>query len=172
MLQLKHIVSSCQQLLMGGIFFQRSVANIRLKRSRINPVPVSLQGLSGIFNLSRPGNVFYIPFFKITIIIMCTSTRSSIPPVIIQHYTTGEILMIGYMDSIAYSTTLQTGYVSLYDPKTKTTSENGAACGHKLEVREFFINNCESCILVKVIPQGLTCRQCIRCSFTKARLKT
>jgi phosphoribosyl-ATP pyrophosphohydrolase/phosphoribosyl-AMP cyclohydrolase len=78
-------------------------------------------------------------------------------PVIVQHYATGEVLMLGYANSDALRLTLESGHVWFYSRSRQELWHKGATSGNTLEVRSIS-KDCDSdAVLVKVKPAGPVC---------------
>lgn len=89
-------------------------------------------------------------------------------PAIVQDWLDGTVLMLGYMNQEAMAKTLATKSVHFWSRSRKTLWEKGETSGHKLMVKEVFIDCDRDTILVKAEPIGPTCHTGERaCFFTK-----
>jgi phosphoribosyl-AMP cyclohydrolase / phosphoribosyl-ATP pyrophosphohydrolase len=89
-------------------------------------------------------------------------------PAVIQDWLDGTVLMLGYMNHEALSRTLTTKSVHFWSRSRKKLWEKGETSGHKLLVKEFFIDCDRDTILVKAQPTGPTCHTGERaCFFSK-----
>ena len=89
-------------------------------------------------------------------------------PAVIQDWLDGTVLMLGYMNHEALSRTLTTKSVHFWSRSRKKLWEKGETSGHKLLVKEFFIDCDRDTILVKAQPTGPTCHTGERaCFFTR-----
>jgi phosphoribosyl-AMP cyclohydrolase / phosphoribosyl-ATP pyrophosphohydrolase len=89
-------------------------------------------------------------------------------PAVIQDWLDGTVLMLGYMNQEALSRTLATKSVHFWSRSRKKLWEKGETSGHKLLVKEFFIDCDRDTILVKAQPTGPTCHTGERaCFFSK-----
>jgi phosphoribosyl-ATP pyrophosphohydrolase/phosphoribosyl-AMP cyclohydrolase len=89
-------------------------------------------------------------------------------PAVIQDWLDGTVLMLGYMNQEALTRTLTTKSVHFWSRSRKTLWEKGETSGHKLLVRDVFIDCDRDTILVKAQPTGPTCHTGERaCFFSK-----
>ena len=89
-------------------------------------------------------------------------------PVIVQDFNSGDVLMLGYADEIAYELTITTGFVHFYSRSRKTLWKKGETSGNVLVVKELYLDCDGDTMLVKAIPAGPTCHTGSRtCFFTK-----
>ena len=86
-------------------------------------------------------------------------------PVIIQDWLDGTVLMLGYMNQDALSRTLTTKSVHFWSRSRRTLWEKGETSGHKLHVKDVFIDCDRDTILVKAQPIGPTCHTGERACF-------
>lgn len=75
-------------------------------------------------------------------------------PAVAQDATSGEILMLAWMDKEAVSLSLKTGYAHYYSRSRKRIWKKGESSGHVQEIREFRIDCDEDAILMKVVQIG------------------
>jgi phosphoribosyl-ATP pyrophosphohydrolase/phosphoribosyl-AMP cyclohydrolase len=78
-------------------------------------------------------------------------------PAVIQHCKTGVVLMVGYMNEEAYSTTLETGRVTFYSRSKERLWTKGESSGNWLEVRAVSLDCDRDAILIQALPAGPTC---------------
>ena len=89
-------------------------------------------------------------------------------PAVIQDWLDGSVLMVGYMNQEALSRTLATRSVHFWSRSRKTFWEKGETSGHKLVVKDVFVDCDRDTILVKAEPMGPTCHTGERaCFFSK-----
>ena len=89
-------------------------------------------------------------------------------PAIMQDWLDGTVLMLGYMNQDAIAKTLATKTVHFWSRSRKALWEKGETSGHKLQVKELFLDCDQDTILVKVQPIGPTCHTGERaCFFSK-----
>jgi phosphoribosyl-ATP pyrophosphohydrolase/phosphoribosyl-AMP cyclohydrolase len=89
-------------------------------------------------------------------------------PAVVQDWLDGTVLMLGYMNQEALNRTLATKSVHFWSRSRKTLWEKGETSGHKLVVKELFLDCDRDTILVKAEPTGPTCHTGERaCFFSK-----
>lgn len=86
-------------------------------------------------------------------------------PAVIQDWLDGTVLMLGYMNQDAIAKTLETKSVHFWSRSRKKLWEKGETSGHKLHVKELFIDCDHDTILVKAQPAGPTCHTGARACF-------
>ncbi|HKI44673.1 MAG TPA: bifunctional phosphoribosyl-AMP cyclohydrolase/phosphoribosyl-ATP diphosphatase HisIE [Balneolales bacterium] len=78
-------------------------------------------------------------------------------PAIIQHYATGQVLMLGYMNEDAVKQTVELGQVTFYSRSKKRLWTKGETSGNYLNMVSMQ-KDCDSdTLLVLADPQGPTC---------------
>lgn len=78
-------------------------------------------------------------------------------PVVIQEATTGEVLMVGFMNAAALSKTRETGRVHFWSRSRQTIWRKGETSGHEQIVGDLFINCEQNSLLIRVHQQGAVC---------------
>lgn len=78
-------------------------------------------------------------------------------PVIVQHYETGQVLMLGYMNQQALTTTLQTNKLTFYTRSRKSLWTKGETSGNYLNLKQLDLDCDQDAILALVEPEGPTC---------------
>lgn len=78
-------------------------------------------------------------------------------PVIAQHYKTGEVLMMAYMNQEAYENTVKTGTMTYYSRSRKALWVKGETSGHFQYVKSLTIDCDKDTILAKVDQVGVAC---------------
>lgn len=81
-------------------------------------------------------------------------TKSDLIPVIAQDATTGEVLMLAYMNQTAYQETLQTGRVVYFSRSRQKLWRKGEESGNVQELKEIFFDCDADTLLVKVNQIG------------------
>jgi phosphoribosyl-ATP pyrophosphohydrolase/phosphoribosyl-AMP cyclohydrolase len=89
---------------------------------------------------------------------------------VIQDWLDGTVLMLGYMNQEAVSRTLATKSVHFWSRSRQKLWEKGETSGHRLLVKDLFIDCDRDTILVKAQPVGPTCHTGERACFF-SRLK-
>ena len=89
-------------------------------------------------------------------------------PAVIQDWLDGTVLMLGYMNQEALNRTLATKSVHFWSRSRQRLWEKGETSGHKLMVKDLFVDCDRDTILVKAQPTGPTCHTGERaCLFSK-----
>ena len=90
-------------------------------------------------------------------------------PAVVQDATTGEMLMLGFMNRSALNITLRTGYVTFYSRTRQTLWTKGETSGNRLEVVTVWTDcDCDTVLLrVRVLGEGKVCHTGSRSCFTK-----
>lgn len=83
--------------------------------------------------------------------------ESGLIPVIAQHYKTGEVLMLAYMNEEAYNKTIRTGKMTYYSRSRQTLWTKGETSGHFQFVKSLTIDCDNDTILAKVSQIGAAC---------------
>ncbi len=78
-------------------------------------------------------------------------------PAIVQHWLSGEVLMLGYMDRDALARTLDTGRVTFFSRSKQRLWTKGESSGHVLHLKSLRRDCDADTLLVKVDPVGPTC---------------
>ena len=86
-------------------------------------------------------------------------------PAVVQDWLDGTVLMVGYMNQEAIAKTLATKTVHFWSRSRNKLWEKGEMSGHKLHVKELFVDCDRDTILVKAQPVGPTCHTGERACF-------
>ncbi|WEN13420.1 bifunctional phosphoribosyl-AMP cyclohydrolase/phosphoribosyl-ATP diphosphatase HisIE [Rhodanobacter sp. AS-Z3] len=78
-------------------------------------------------------------------------------PAIIQHWLTGEVLMLGYMNAEALAQTLASAEVTFYSRSKQRLWTKGESSGHVLMFKSIRIDCDADTLLIQVDPHGPTC---------------
>ncbi len=78
-------------------------------------------------------------------------------PAIVQHALTGQVLMLGYMNSEAFRRTLEEGKVCFYSRSRQQLWLKGETSGHFLHLRHWALDCDRDTLLIQALPQGPTC---------------
>lgn len=78
-------------------------------------------------------------------------------PAIVQHWRSGAVLMLGYMDRDALRQTQQSGKVTFFSRSRQRLWTKGEASGHFLLLKSAHADCDRDTILVQADPQGPTC---------------
>jgi len=89
-------------------------------------------------------------------------------PAVVQHAATGEVLMLGFMNRVAYQKTLETGYVTFFSRTRQQLWTKGETSGNRLRVIQAFVDCDFDTILcrVEVEGEGVVCHTGTRSCFT------
>src|SRR5438105_4818792 len=80
--------------------------------------------------------------------------RQGLLPTVIQDATSGEVLMLAFMNEEAYRLTRETGYTHFFSRSRNTIWRKGEQSGHMQAVRAIFVNCEENSLLVRVTQHG------------------
>jgi phosphoribosyl-AMP cyclohydrolase len=86
-------------------------------------------------------------------------------PVVVQDYTSGEVLMLAFMNRQAWEETLRTRRATYWSRSRNELWVKGEQSGNLQEVREVYVDCDEDTILLKVIQQGGACHTGHRSCF-------
>ncbi|MBY6016378.1 bifunctional phosphoribosyl-AMP cyclohydrolase/phosphoribosyl-ATP diphosphatase HisIE [Ferrimonas balearica] len=78
-------------------------------------------------------------------------------PAVVQHYLTGRVLMVGYMNEAALAKTLETGQVTFYSRSKQRLWTKGESSGNVLALVTLGTDCDNDAILVQARPKGPTC---------------
>lgn len=86
-------------------------------------------------------------------------------PAIIQHASTGEVLMVGYMNEEALRLTRESGQAWFWSRSRQELWHKGATSGNYLNVKKILVDCDADALLVLVEPMGPTCHTGNRSCF-------
>lgn len=78
-------------------------------------------------------------------------------PAIVQHWLTGEVLMLGYMNAEALSHTQTSGNVTFFSRSKQRLWMKGETSGHVLQLKSIRADCDADTLLIQANPQGPTC---------------
>jgi len=78
-------------------------------------------------------------------------------PAIIQNPSTGQVLMLGYMNAEALEKTRSSGRVTFYSRSKQRLWTKGESSGHWLELVDIRLDCDRDTLLIQARPQGPTC---------------
>lgn len=93
------------------------------------------------------------------------SKSGGIVPAIVQHATTGAVLMLGYMSADAVRATLERHRVVFFSRSKQRLWEKGETSGHYLALADLRVDCDADTVLVTAWPQGPTCHTGARTCF-------
>lgn len=85
------------------------------------------------------------------------SKGSDLLPAIVQHWQSGAVLMLGYMNREALAQTLQSGKVTFWSRSKARLWTKGESSGNYLELKALHVDCDGDTILVHAQPHGPTC---------------
>lgn len=90
-------------------------------------------------------------------------------PAIVQEDSTGEVLMVGFMNAEAWARTLATGYVTFYSRTRQTLWTKGETSGNRLRVISALTDCDRDTLLFRVFVEGdgLVCHTGTKSCFTQ-----
>lgn len=80
-------------------------------------------------------------------------------PAIVQHWQSGEVLMLGYMNADALSHTQKVGQVTFYSRSKQRLWTKGESSGNVLTLKSIRIDCDADTLLVQAEPNGPTCHE-------------
>ncbi len=78
-------------------------------------------------------------------------------PAIIQHAETGEVLMLGYMNREALSTSFNTNELTFYSRSKQRLWRKGETSGNTMTVKQITTDCDKDSLLIQVFPSGPAC---------------
>lgn len=97
--------------------------------------------------------------------------KSELIPAIVQEASTGEVLMLAYMDKTAMLKTLETGYTWFYSRSRQTLWNKGATSGHVQKLVSMTADCDDDTLLLKVVQTGPACHTGSHSCFYKEIVK-
>ena len=83
--------------------------------------------------------------------------KSELIPAIIQEKSTGEVLMLAYMNRESMQKTFETGYTWFWSRSRQELSNKGATSGHLQKVIEIYADSDDDPFLITVEQTGAAC---------------
>lgn len=90
-------------------------------------------------------------------------------PAVVQHWLTGEVLMLGYMDAAALEATRASGLVTFHSRSKGRLWTKGESSGNVLRLRSLHADCDADALLVLADPAGPTCHRGTSSCFDGAR---
>ena len=90
-------------------------------------------------------------------------------PAIVQEESTGEVLMVGFMNAEAWARTATTGYVTFYSRTRQKLWTKGETSGNRLRVVSALTDCDRDTLLFRVVVEGdgLVCHTGTKSCFTE-----
>lgn len=96
--------------------------------------------------------------------------KSELIPAIIQEKSTGEVLMLAYMNKESMQKTLETGYTWFYSRSRQELWNKGATSGHLQKIVDIFSDCDDDTLLITVEQTGAACHTGNHsCFYTKIK---
>jgi phosphoribosyl-AMP cyclohydrolase len=97
------------------------------------------------------------------------SKLDGLVPAVVQDETTGEVLMVGFMNQEALDTTRETGFATFFSRTRGRLWTKGETSGNRLQVTRVLVDCDEDTILlqVKALGTGNVCHTGARSCFYK-----
>lgn len=86
-------------------------------------------------------------------------------PAVVQHWLTGEVLMLGYMNAEALAATQASGRVTFFSRSKQRLWTKGESSGHVLALKSLRVDCDADTLLVQAQPHGPTCHLGTRTCF-------
>lgn len=83
--------------------------------------------------------------------------ENGLVPAVVQHYKTGEVLMLAYMNRESYEKTIETGLTWFWSRSRRQLWNKGETSGNYQHVRSIWLDCDGDCLLIKVDPAGPGC---------------
>ena len=83
--------------------------------------------------------------------------KADLIPAVIQEDSTGEVLMLAYMNSESMQKTLETGYTWFWSRSRQELLNKGATSGHLQKIVSIYGDCDDDTLLIKVIQTGAAC---------------
>lgn len=97
------------------------------------------------------------------------SKGGGLAPAIVQHWLTGEVLMLGYMDAEALAATRASGLVTFHSRSKRRLWTKGESSGNVLRLKGLHVDCDADALLVLAEPAGPTCHRGTASCFDGAR---
>jgi phosphoribosyl-AMP cyclohydrolase / phosphoribosyl-ATP pyrophosphohydrolase len=89
-------------------------------------------------------------------------------PAVVQEASTGELLMVAWMDRVAVEATLRTGLAHFWSRTRRALWQKGATSGHVQHVQAVYVDCDADTLLVQVRQDGVACHTGHRTCFFRA----
>lgn len=83
--------------------------------------------------------------------------KSELIPAVIQEESTGEVLMLAYMNRESLQKTLETGYTWFWSRSRQELWNKGATSGHLQRITDIKGDCDDDTLLIKVVQRGAAC---------------
>ena len=82
------------------------------------------------------------------------SKLDGLVPAVVQDVDSNEVLMVGFMNEVAWAATQETGYVTFYSRTRQTLWTKGETSGNRLAVRHLLVDCDDDTVLIKAEREG------------------
>jgi phosphoribosyl-AMP cyclohydrolase / phosphoribosyl-ATP pyrophosphohydrolase len=89
-------------------------------------------------------------------------------PAVVQEASTGELLMVAWMDRVAVEATLRTGLAHFWSRSRRGPWQKGETSGHVQHVHAVYVDCDADTVLVQVRQEGVACHTGHRTCFFRA----
>lgn len=97
------------------------------------------------------------------------SKNNGLLPAVVQHCDTSRVLMVGYMNEEAYTTTVSTGQVTFFSRSKGRLWTKGESSGNWLTVKSMALDCDSDAVLIQALPAGPTCHTGQESCFDQAK---
>ena len=94
-----------------------------------------------------------------------TFSSDGLLPVVVQHYRSGEVLMVGFANHEAVQKTLETGHGWFFSRSRQRLWEKGETSGHYLDLKALRVDCDADALIYLCEPHGPTCHTGERSCF-------
>ena len=94
-----------------------------------------------------------------------TFSSDGLLPVVVQHYRSGEVLMVGFANHEAVQNTLETGHGWFFSRSRQRLWEKGETSGHYLDLKALRVDCDADALIYLCEPHGPTCHTGERSCF-------
>ena len=106
------------------------------------------------YDMNRVTNAGHKPAFAFSEV---KTDDKGLVPVIVQEESTGEVLMLAYMNEEAYNLTLERGVMTYWSRSRQELWLKGDTSGHFQYVRSLYLDCDKDTILARVDQEGAAC---------------
>ena len=82
------------------------------------------------------------------------STLDGLIPAVVQDSTSGEVLMVGFMNAEAFAITRSSGYATFFSRTRNSLWTKGETSGNRLKVDALLVDCDDDTVLVKATREG------------------
>jgi len=97
------------------------------------------------------------PLGTVDIAALAWDKMAGLLPAVVQDADTGQLLMLGYMNSEALQATLTSGLATFYSRSKARLWQKGETSGNSLAVTAIYADCDDDALLVQAVPSGPTC---------------